>query len=220
MGESISRRSGWPIGRRGAIIAGVVVVLLVALFGLVFVLLRQRLLVTEPGISLVTSASAPPATWMIYRDPAGYFSIRVPPGWRASVETGQGNMGDRTGNFSFTEETIMLAAPADLTGVLWVSLSVQPLPNAFARHFACQNQQFGPVATSLDGLPAGYDNWTWFLNTEAAHFQISTWLSPHTSLPNLPPPTPVRTATIATDQRLLAQVIASFQPIPATALSC
>lgn len=167
-----------------------------------------------------------PASWQTYRDPAGYFTIRAPAQWHVSSSTGQSTTGDRTGSFSTTDEYVSIGtndAPLLGTGI---AIYVQPLPNAFARQWTCENR-FGSSDGSLAGLPASYQDWTWFLDTNAAHYQINTSFpgggSPHSSpaMPaNQPLPTPVPQATVTANEQLIELVVSAFQPTPATPLAC
>src|SRR5215469_3555545 len=52
------------------------------------------------GVPLPLGVSVPlpvPADWQTYHDPAGLFSIRVPPGWTIRMDSGSATVGDRTG---------------------------------------------------------------------------------------------------------------------------
>jgi hypothetical protein len=39
-------------------------------------------------------APAVPTGWQLYRDPTGYFTVRIPFGWTAQRDTGQGTEGN------------------------------------------------------------------------------------------------------------------------------
>jgi hypothetical protein len=173
----------------------------------------------SPTSSLVTGAQVP-SSWVTYRDPAGYFTIRVPPTWRATVGTGTGTYGDRTGSYSFTDENVDLGTGSNFWQSVGISIYVEPISSAFARHWNC-TANAGALNATIAGLPATDLGWTWLLNTEDAHFQISTPLTPNPGGPMITtPPTPVPQATIVAEQHLYTQVIATFRPIPDTPLKC
>ena len=49
----------------------------------------------------VAPGSSLPAGWQVFHDPAGYFTIALPPGWTATGgRDGSGTLGDRTGSYT------------------------------------------------------------------------------------------------------------------------
>jgi hypothetical protein len=163
------------------------------------------------------------ADWVTYRDPAGFFTLRIPPQWHATVSTGEGWAGDRMGSYSYTSENVNLGPGTRLPRDTYVDVYIQPIPNAFARHLNCTAGN-GPVNATVAGLPATDLGSTWLLNTEDAHFQISTPFSYNPGGVEIhagsPLPTPVPPATVSAEQHLIEMVIATFRPIPATPLKC
>ena len=163
------------------------------------------------------------ADWVTYRDPAGFFTLRIPPQWHAMVSTGEGWAGDRTGSYSYTLENVNLGPGTLLPRDTYVDIYVQPIPNAFARHLNCTAGN-GPANATVAGLPATDFAGTLLLNTQDAHFQISTPFSYNPGGVEIhagsPLPTPVPPATINAEQLLLAMVIATFLPISDTPLRC
>jgi hypothetical protein len=216
----VSPAGGRERHRFGALAGTLVAVVLVALFAVVFVLLRQP---GSPGsLGILTSGAPVPASWVTYRDPAGYFTIRIPPQWHATVSTSSGTYGDRTGSYSYTAEDVSLSSGTSILQEVGVDIYAEPISNAFARHFTC-TARTGPFNATIAGQPATDLGWTWLLNTENAHYQISTPFSPHTSpmIPaGIPLPTPVPQATVVAEQHLIALVISTFRPIPDTPLKC
>jgi len=215
-----ARQSTSARPRRTLIGGGIAVVALAVVFGLLFAYPRTPRLIT------LTTAPAP-QSWQTYRDPASAFTIRIPPEWRASVSTSEGTMGNNSGSFSSQDEEVALGTSPDLLFGTGVSVDVEPLPNAFARQWECQNGLNSPD-TTIGGLPATtLGSWTWLLDTNAAHYQISTSFpgggSPHTS-PMMPAgqplPTPVPQTTVTASEQLITLVVSTFRPIPATPLSC
>ncbi len=114
-----------------------------------------------------------PTDWVTYRDPAGFFTIRIPPQWHATVSTGEGWAGDRTGSYSYTSENVNLGPGTRVPRDTYVDVYIEPIPNAFARQWNC-TAWTGPFNSTVAGLPATDEGSTWLLNTEDAHFQIST----------------------------------------------
>ena len=226
-------------GRRSfGIIAGMfAAVVLVVLFALAFALLRQPGSQTPLGLipagapraqTPIGTASSPagapvPADWVTYRDPAGFFTIRIPPQWHATVSTGKGWSGDRTGSYSYTSENVNLGPGTRVPRDTYADVYIQPIPNAFARQWNCKAFN-GPFDSTIAGLPATDLGGTWLLNTEDAHFQISTPFSFNPGGVEIhagsPLPTPVPPATVSAEQHLVEMVISTFRPIPATPLRC
>jgi hypothetical protein len=163
------------------------------------------------------------AEWVSYRDPAGFFTIRIPPAWQATLSTGEGSDGDSTGSYSYSFESVNLGPGTRLPRDIYVAVYVVPIPNDFARHWTCAAWK-GTVNATVAGLPAYAFGGTWLLNTEDAHFQISTPFSSNPGGPVLlsgtPPPTPVPPAAASAKQQLLETVISTFHPNPATPLRC
>ncbi|HLZ24856.1 MAG TPA: hypothetical protein VKQ30_22270 [Ktedonobacterales bacterium] len=209
-------------GRTTVMASGLIAIMLILLFALAFWRLRP----TPSQPQILPGDAVVPASWQTYRDPAGYFTIRIPPAWRASAGTSQATMGDSTGSFSTQNEDVTVGTNTYLLLGTGVGIYVQPIPNAYARQWMCRNT-LGPLNTTLAGLPASYQSWTWLLDTSAAHFQISTSFpgggSPHTS-PVMTgkslPPSPVPQATVSANEQLVQLVVSTFRPIPDVSLVC
>ncbi len=208
-----------PRRRYGAPLTALAVVVMVALFAAVFALLRQS--GGQSPTSVVLVGGQVPTTWVTYRDPAGYFTIRVPVQWRVWVGTGSGSAGDRNGSFSYTSEDITIGTNESVLLGTGVAIDMSTIPNAFARQWYCASL-YQPINTTLAGLPAsgGMEGGTWLLDTQAAHYQISTPFSPHTLPAMSAPATPVPQATVTATQHLIALVVSTFHPIPDTPLKC
>ncbi|MGH2514868.1 MAG: hypothetical protein ACRDHP_04365 [Ktedonobacterales bacterium] len=214
-----SRHPSGARSRRALLGGSLAVVALVVVFGLLFAYLRA------PRLTALAGGQTPKG-WQTYRDPAGAFTIRIPPEWRATVSTGESTMGNNSGSFSSQDEYVELGTSSNLLLGTGVGIDVEPLPNAFARQWTCQSGLDSPN-TTIGGWPATSGSWTWFLDTNAAHYQISTSFpgggSPHSS-PAMPAgqplSTPVPQATVTASEQLITLVVSTFRPIPATPLSC
>jgi hypothetical protein len=96
-----TRRSTWATG-----------------FDTLAVVIAFAVLLTTTGrlpLAAIFPAGAPavPTGWQLYRDPTGYFTVRIPSGWTAQRDTGQGTEGNsRTGqSASFTIYGTSLSMP-------------------------------------------------------------------------------------------------------------
>jgi hypothetical protein len=172
---------------------------------------------------LFAAAPPVPADWQTYRDPAGLFSIRLPPNWTVHFDSSVGTFGDRTGSASETNEYFNLSDPAQGDASPWVSITADPIRTAFERHWYCQ--PFPLLHDSFNGLPAQYDPQAgWIFETANAHFQVDDGIRPYIKglgIESPPPtPTPLPPATVAADQTLVDTILGSFQPTDPHALAC
>jgi hypothetical protein len=173
-----------------------------------------------------------PADWQTYRDPAGLFSVRMPPGWAVRFSTDSATFGDRTGSASETSEDVFISDPALnngppslISGSPWVAIHADPINTDFERHWYCQGfaQPSGPP-TFFFGVPAQSDsNGGWLLETAHAHFQIDAANGPSYEYPGPATPstpTPLPPATVTADQILINAILGSFRPTDPHALNC
>lgn len=204
--------------RFGLAAAGLAVALVVVLFA---VLSLQR------GNGAAAPPPTVPAGWQTYHDPAGLFSLRMPQGWSAHLETSSETFGDRTGSATETSEFLSVSDPAQGTGSAKFYVNAAPISTAFERHWYCQafpsaNGAFHGISASSIGQAM------WLFDTANAHFQLDVWIPgvlepPHSSpmLPSTAPTeTPLPAATVATDRQTLATMLGSFTPTDPRALAC
>jgi hypothetical protein len=186
--------------------------------GLVFGLVLSHAHLSGPlGVA---PGSSLPAGWQVFRDPAGYFTIVLPPGWTATGgQDGSGTLGDRTGSYSYTDYSWAVRDPASGTSGPGVFISYHPLTNAFGRHFECE--AFPHANGTFAGLPAESigPNAGWLFATESAHYQLNYGFPPSGGLQTTPP-TAIPAATFAAGQSLTTQIAATFLPTPDTPLTC
>lgn len=159
----------------------------------------------------------PPSTanWQVYHDPLKLFTVRLPPGWKASAGLGSYSEGGPSGSDSGQDETVTVNNPS--LGV--VSPSVQVF--AQQSHNAALNCTSRPHETSsFNGYPADTSmQAVVFFESENAHFQLDETipgvLAPFNpggpANPPTPPPPPPAT-TVRAERALLAGMLITFQP--------
>lgn len=170
-----------------------------------------------PGTHAAPAASLP-AGWHLYRDPYGFFTIGLPPGWAAqTTPPSTGTVGDRQGSGTMTGYLVGLGnSHFDPTG-LTVDVSYYPLSNRILRSWSCQSMaQRAPGTPTTRPYFAGLN---WFVETNAAHYQIGYFLN-NRSEALMSPATPIPQAKQEADTLLFAQLLATFTPIPNTPLQC
>lgn len=211
LAESPTRRLRWLRAFAGAAL----VVALLAGFGGV-ALWRQG-----SGVTLAT------LTWRTYHDPLGLFSVRLPPGWTASVMMGGFGEGDRAASESGPDETITFSDRSLGAASASFNVYAHPITNlALAPAFECGIAT--PANKTFNGYPAEGDSATIRFNSGNASFQIFETipgvLQPdnlgHYRPPVAPTPTPLPASIISTDRALLSDALASFQPTDAQPLAC
>ena len=210
--ESPTRRLRWL---RAFASAALVCALLAAFAGVA--LWRQG-----SGVTLAT------LTWQTYHDPLGLFSVRLPPGWTASVMMGSFGEGDRSGSESGPDETITFSDPALGAASASFSVYAHPITNlALAPTFECGIVT--PANKTFNGYTAEGDDATTRFNSAGASFQIFedipgvlmlAGFSVHLHPPFPPTPTPLPASTVASDRALLNDALASFRPTDPHPLNC
>ncbi len=189
----------------------------------VFVGLALGALIVAAALGVILSGGGKspgygPSGWTVFHDPAGYFTIALPPGWSIDGgKSGSGTMGSTAGSYSETDYTWVARDPTNGTAGPVVNIYYYPLPSALARHFECQN--FAATNTTFDGLPASSIGGGWILATQAAHYQLNYGYPPDNRF-YTNPPTAIPAATATAGTSLALQVANTFRPTPATALSC
>ena len=182
---------------------------------------------SSPNIGGVGSADT--SAWQTYRDPMGMFSLRLPPGWTAQTSTSGGSAGDSTGSMSVTTEGVLLSDPTQGDASAQVSFTAEPINSDFARHWYCQAWPAKDLTGSFHGIPAEHiRDSTWIFSSANAHFQLDVTvpgvmapphdLGPISVFP--PTPTPLPASVLATDERDVNGVLATFQPANPAPLSC
>lgn len=208
--------------RRGRIAGAAALSIIVIVFATLFYTLSHK------GFSTATAAPSPtaPINWQRYTDPGGYFSVSLPDGWTVERDTsGKATMGNNSGSFTTQDIRDTLGGPPRGQNSITVEVSLEPLPNDFARQWECQ--AFPPVHnnTTIAGLPATHFMFnSWLLTTSAAHFQIDyaypNWQGDVLILPNAPTSTPMPPGFYALGQQEIKTILTSFLPIPDTPLAC
>jgi hypothetical protein len=231
LGNESLDHSIWPRRtRRGSMTVLSLVVLATLLMGVM--VLAYRLRQMPPVSSGVTQT--PPSVlrgdrsaWQTYHDPFGLFSIKIPLTWTALHDEGTGSFGDRAGSYSFTSEGVGLRDSQEPQS-FYVAFFITPLTTDYARQWVCRNLFSGAGAT-LGGIPARYDGGSvWYVDTQAAHFQINAAypggpVSARGSpmLREVPPtPTPVPTAQLQANEVLHDAILASIMFTPSIPLAC
>lgn len=208
--------------RRGVVAGATALSIIVILFATLFYALGHK--VFSPATAAPTSTV--PAGWQRYTDPGGYFSVSLPNGWTAQRDTsGKATMGNNSGSFTTQDITDTLGGPPRGQNSITVWVLIEPLPNDFARQWECGAWPPARNNATLAGLPAiHFEDNTWLLTTNAAHFQIN-YLYPNwpgnVNMPvNAPTATPMPPGFYDRGQQEIKTIIASFLPIPDTPLAC
>jgi hypothetical protein len=229
--EKRTRKRGWL----APLIASVALVAVVATFG-AFALARSGLPGGgNPTTGLSPAQDATTATWRVYHDPLGLFTIRVPPGWKAAggVDGSYTDGNTKTGlSDSGQTEFITISDPTQGNGSALFQLSAYQIDSDSGRQLTCQNfpnDRTNP--TSINGYPADafQPGVVWMVNSQTAHFQIDITIPgvvvPFNPggpmIPNPPPPTPTALpqSWVQQDRTLLADALGSFKPT-AKPLTC
>lgn len=175
-----------------------------------------------PGVTLST------ITWQTYHDPLGLFTVRLPPGWTASVDMGGFGEGDRTQHASGPDESITFSDPTLGQASAMLSVDARPITNMdLAQSMECTF--FQPLNATFNGYPAEVETATIRFNSGNASFQM--WeaipgvlqpdiIGPRWTPPAAPTPTPLPASTVASDRALLNDALASFRPTDPHPLTC
>lgn len=218
--------------RRGWMSAPLMIALVVVLVAGFSVALLSR----HGGLSLtpgnpMSSQAAPvsSATWQTYHDPLNSFSMRLPPGWTATVHTGTYSEGGRDGSFGGQDEMVQFSDPTLGAASASISVHAMPFPNTpFAHAMMCNGR--ADETAAFNGYPAN-DRLMAVIMFESggAHFQIDEVI-PGVLVPMhsggqlilTPPPTPTQlpASTVSADRALLDAALASFQPADPKPLVC
>lgn len=225
MGPTESSDEGWQSSEgagqsRRWLRASATVVLVVALLaGFGGVALWR----SGPGVTLAT------ITWQTYHDPLGLFTVRLPPGWTATVLTGGDVTVDNQTQFdSGRDESITFSDPTLGEASASFSVDAQPISNpALAQTMECATPF--PADATFNGYPAEEgDTAVIRFNSATASYQIGEYipgaLRPdnlgHYTPPILPTPTPLPASTVASDRALLSDALTSFRPTDPHPLAC
>jgi hypothetical protein len=176
-----------------------------------------------PGVTLAT------ITWQTYHDPLGLFTVRLPPGWTATVMLGWFGEGDRTASMNGRDETITFSDPTLGQASANFSVWAYPITNlALAQSMECTSRS--EETGTFNGYPATpYGPPTIMFESDNAHFQIDETIpgalqpsgfSVHLTPPFPPTPTPLPAAAVASDRALLGEALASFRPADPHPLAC
>jgi hypothetical protein len=221
-------------GLLSAAIAGVTLVAVVAIFAL-FALARSGApaIGSSPQGRSAIQVTLDTASWRIYHDPLGLFTVRVPQGWKA---TGGINGNYTEGNLksglraSGQSEGVGISDPNQGSGSASLGIYAEQLTSDAGRKITCEWYAVGKTqATTINGYPAQVDEpgMVWMVETQTAHFQIGVTIPgvlvpDHTSsLITTPPPTPTTLpqSWVQQDRVTLADMLGCFQPT-AKPLTC
>lgn len=214
---------------RAVLTTGIMVVLLLvaALVACTALGAGQRI----PDSSSVPSSMHIPAGWHLYRDPQGYFTIALPPGWQVQggTVTGHGEQSDAQGAANTTNVLTNFLPPkwdsqdSSLGLGVFVSYTLYTdISGNFRQRELCG--LYTKSDTKINGVPAVLEPpaslHIWAIGTSAATYQISYGLP--SDRPHMAPgiQTPVPQATVTADQQLAEAILATFTPIPATPPKC
>jgi hypothetical protein len=161
-------------------------------------------------------------SWPLYRDPAGLFTVRIPPGWTASTNTGTATVGDTTATGQETEEETALGDPRRGSTTITVYVSVSEFNSPFLHALACREGTPRPTNATVAGLPAVYNPRTgWVFDTDQAFYQVGYLFPGYTgSIPQASAPTPIPAATLQAGEQLMNQILATFVPSTTQPLTC
>lgn len=158
--------------------------------------------------------------WQTYRDPHGYYTLQLPPGWSPRTFETQGLVSDTSKGLSatYTIYNSTFGNPPHSSTAPIVSISYFLLSQPLTHSRACQLM---PNA-SLGGIPAFRSGNNWVIVTDTAEYQIAyTWLNFLGGVQNPDNrPTEVPTEVVQADQHLYEQIVSTFQPRPATSPIC
>ena len=209
-----------PTIRSRSVVAALAAVVLVLAFGGVFALGRASI---RPSAPAATPTAYTPPGWRLYHDPGGYFLLAIPADWSIDRSTSTATISYPEGTFQVPDIFTRfgpLASPAPPTS-LSITIDVQRIVSQAHHRALCDSWHPNTVLAGLptmeyQGLIRG-----WRIDTTVATYQI------HYLLPGdlgnaerSTQPTPVPQATTTAAQEQLAEVIAAFHPLPATAASC
>jgi hypothetical protein len=209
--------------QRGPWLAGVALLAVLASLIVVFAALRSRGTPPNTGGATPAASSTAPASWQMYRDPAGLFTVRIPAGWTATTDTSTATVGDRTGSGQEPIYDTALGDPPRGSATITVYIHVSALNTPFLHHWQCGANAPGPPAnTTVDGVPARYDPiFGWLFDTDVAHYQVSYIFPGWTgSILQTSAPTPIPPATLQAGQQLMSEILATFTPSSTKPLTC
>ncbi len=216
--------------RLGALLSLALVCAVVAAFGAVALLRQPHAPSGAPQMATPTStATALSATdWMVYRDPLGLFTMRLPPGWTSHVYMGTYSFRSPQGSYSGQTENIALSDPTLGGASASLQIDTEQLTNpTLAQLDYCGASMH--ETSSFNGYPANTTLPAVILfESGDAHFQVDETIpgvleAPHTTPLELTPPptpTPLPATAAAADRALLATALATFQPTDPKPLAC
>lgn len=165
-----------------------------------------------------TPTTAIPAGWHLYHDPYGFFTIGLPPGWTAqAAPPSTGIVRDKQGSGTETDYLVAFGNPPHDPAGLTVDIFYHPLSIQILRTGVCQNMS--KLAPGTPTTRPYFEGAGWFVETNAAHFQLSYFLDNRPEEPPYPA-TPIPQATQEAGAHLFARILATFTPTPNTPLQC
>ena len=162
--------------------------------------------------------------WQTYHDPDDLFTVQLPPGWTAQVESSTAAFGDRSISVSESIEMITFDDPSQGTGSAKLGVIAYPIKDASAHQYYCGISSDLQPFSSMNLSSMAHTGALRLFTTDTASFQVDVTipgvLVPANFGPPPPPATPLPSSWLATDQTEMQVMLTSFQPTDPKPLSC
>jgi hypothetical protein len=173
---------------------------------------------------LLVRAGGTSPTWQTYHDPSGLFTLWLPPGWTAQIETSTAGYGDSSGSATVSEEMVTFDDPVQGTGSAHFWIVADPIKTAFERQYNCQDSSMLQSFSARNLSTMEQTGAVWFFTTETAYFQVDVAipgvLAPATFGHPLPTAAPIPATWLAADKADVNAILVSFQPTDSKPLVC
>lgn len=186
------------------------------------------------GLGLIHGASGAPtrnplatSSWQTYRDPAGLFTVRLPPGWIAHLTAGTASISNSGGSATEKTELVVFSMASDGATGRRLTVYAEPIQTAFEREWYCQGRAVQNA--TFHHIPAEHEGASWIFNVANAHFQVlyaapnaSQRVAAGQSTPALAgsSPTIASSTSSSGDQAIIDAMLGSFQPENVVPLAC
>jgi len=174
------------------------------------------------------SLSIPP-DWILFTDPHGYVSLKIPPTWDSKVVGGStfGNVqgGDQLSLISYSLQDSQANATNQYSATR-IKLSIGPWPSEAMRRYMCQQRPFDAQPRLVGTLQGMESNSAIDLLTQAAFVRIVYTYpgAPGVTSPGMinlgDEPTPVSAAQSAAGKHIIDLILSSFRAFPNQLMSC
>ncbi len=170
--------------------------------------------------------------WQTYRDPSGYFTMRIPADWQVSKGSVTGEFGNTKYGTSFPITSYDFGPTLAGNQHISLHIEVSPIQTANQHDYLCkQPPQWNMPKQRLGHLMAYYSDGSkqYFLYAQKAYIMLQYYYPGEPGLINpggpalrtIPPTsTPVPATQLHANQTTITAILASFAPIPDAALSC